>query len=284
MDAPMPGTLYLVASPIGNLEDLTHRAERVLREAAVVACEDTRHSRKLLDHYHIQRPTLSLHRLNEASRLDTILARLRAGEDVALLSDAGAPVLSDPGARLVAAVAGAGLPVVPLPGPSAAVTALMGAGVEEPAVLVGFIPARAGERRRWLLHWAERLGGSAPAPAWVAFEAPHRLAASLGDLEEVLGAACRLTVARELTKQHEEFLRGTVASARAHFAIHPPRGEFTLVIGPAGPPAPAADAQPPAELTRDQLKQWARSQGLARSEAYRRWQQARRGPAPTGLH
>jgi 16S rRNA (cytidine1402-2'-O)-methyltransferase len=275
----MPGTLYLVASPIGNLEDLTRRAERVLREVALIACEDTRHSRTLLQHYGIERPTVSYHRLNEASRLASLLARLHAGDDVALLSDAGAPVLSDPGARLVAAAAAAGVPVVPLPGPSAALTALMGAGVEEPAALLGFVPARAGERRRWLQAWAAWPG------SLVVFEAPHRLEAALADLEEVCGPSRPLVVARELTKQHEEFLRGTVASARAHFAAHPPRGEFTLVLGPASAPAPApADDAPPAELTRAQLKQWARARGLSRSEAYRRWQRARGGAAASGLH
>ncbi len=267
----MPGTLYLVASPIGNLEDLSHRAARVLREVALIACEDTRHSRRLLEHYGIQRPTLSYHRLNEAARAAPILARLQAGDDVALLSDAGAPVLSDPGARLVGAAAAAGLRVVPLPGPAAAVTALMGAGVEEPAALVGFVPARSGARRRWLQQWAAWPG------ALVAFEAPHRLAAALADMEEVLGPDRPLVVARELTKQHEEFLRGTIASARAHFAVHPPRGEFTLILGPGAAAAPVAEPDaPPAEFTREQLKLWARARGLSRSEAYRRWQQSRR--------
>ncbi len=267
----MPGTLYLVASPIGNLEDLTHRAARILGEVALIACEDTRHSRRLLEHYGIHRPTLSYHRLNEAARAEALLARLRAGEDVALLSDAGTPVLSDPGARLVAAAAAAGVRVVPLPGPSAALAALAGAGAEEPVALLGFVPARAGERRRWLQTWSAWPG------SLVAFEAPHRLAASLADLEAVLGPERPLVVARELTKQFEEFLRGTVASARAHFAVHPPRGEFTLVIGAGNTAAPAAAGDsPPAELDRDQLKQWARAHGLSRSEAYRRWQQARR--------
>jgi len=259
------GTLYVVATPIGNLEDLTHRALRVLGEADLIACEDTRHSRILLAHYGIQRPLLSYHRHNEAARGAQILERLAAGQNVALISDAGAPLLADPGARLVREALDAGLPVIPVPGASAAITALMASATEPPVLLLGFLPARASERRRALQDWA-------PLPAsLLLYEAPHRLLAALADMAELLGRERPLVVARELTKRFEQVLRGTVASAQAHFQAHPPKGEFTLILGP-GPMSPVP-AEPAGPMTRDELKAWARAQGLSRSQAYRRWQQ-----------
>ena len=278
MSAPAPGTLYIVATPIGNLEDLTHRAARVLGEVDVVACEDTRHSRKLLDHYGIHRPLVSYYRENEAARGEELLRRLQAGDNVALVSDAGTPLLSDPGARLVARAVGAGIRVVPLPGASAPLAALMACGIwgeaGEPVAFLGFPPARAGARRTWLEGWRGFPG------ALVLFESPHRLVASLAVLAEVLGPERPLVVARELTKLHEEFQRGTVASLAALFLnraqANPLRGEFTLVVGPAPASAPPlAPAPPPPAMTRAQLKQWARAQGWSRSEAYRRLQQLR---------
>ncbi|HET9784315.1 MAG TPA: 16S rRNA (cytidine(1402)-2'-O)-methyltransferase [Terriglobales bacterium] len=269
----MSGTLYIVATPIGNLEDLSPRAQRLLGEVAAIACEDTRHSRKLLEHFHIRTPLVSYYRENEAARAAELLARLAAGEDLALVTDAGAPLVSDPGARLVAQAVAAGMQVIPVPGASAVQAALMASGLGaadlEPWTFLGFLPARAGERRRALQAWAK-----APT-ALVFFEAPHRLCAALADMEEAWGPARPLAVGRELTKLHEEFVRGTVATVRAHFDQHEPRGEFTLVAGP--PPAeatavPAADAAP---AGRDQVKQWARLHGVTRSEAYRRWQQSR---------
>ncbi|MGH9467767.1 MAG: 16S rRNA (cytidine(1402)-2'-O)-methyltransferase [Terriglobales bacterium] len=263
------GTLYVVATPIGHLGDITYRAVEVLRAVDCIACEDTRHSRILLDHYGIHKPLVSYYREREAERAAAILARLTAGESVALLSDAGAPLISDPGARLVAEAAAAGVRVVPLPGASAPTAALMASGLaadaDTPVAFVGFLPARSTARRRRL----------AALGAWegvvVLFETPHRLLAALADMEEIWGAGRPLTVARELTKVHEELLRGSVASARAHFAQHAPRGEFTLVAGP--PPSPAAAVAPAAPLPgRKELKEWARRHGLSRSEAFRRWQ------------
>ena len=271
-----PGVLYLVATPIGNLEDITFRAVRVLQQADLIACEDTRHSRALLDRYQIRRPTLSYHRLNEAERAAGLIERLRAGAGVALITDAGAPVLSDPGARLVARALEAGIPVVPIPGPSAAITALMAAGIEEPVTLLGFLPARSGERRRLLQQWAAVPG------SLLMFETPHRIAAALADMEDLLGPARTLVCAREMTKLHEEFLRGTIAEVRARIDAVVPRGEFTLVLGPVprrSPSAPGAESAPAPELDPDMsmadLKRLARESGLGRRELYRRLQQLR---------
>ncbi|MGH9519657.1 MAG: 16S rRNA (cytidine(1402)-2'-O)-methyltransferase [Terriglobales bacterium] len=264
------GILYVVATPIGNLEDITYRAVRILGEADWIACEDTRHSRKLLDHYGIHRPTLSYYRENEAARSAELLQKLRTGAKVALISDAGTPLLSDPGQRLVQAALDIGLRVIPIPGPSAALTALMAGGVGEPVALLGFLPARGGERRRFLQHWVAWPG------AFVIFEAPHRLAAALADLEEVLGGERLCTLARELTKVHEEFTRGTLRALRAELAARtaPPRGEFTLVLAPGPAPKPIpASSRPP--LSRDQLKKMARERGVTRSALFRAWQEGR---------
>ncbi|MDR7554430.1 MAG: 16S rRNA (cytidine(1402)-2'-O)-methyltransferase [Armatimonadota bacterium] len=233
----MPGTLYLVATPIGNLEDLTPRAARVLREAALIACEDTRRTRGLLAHLGIAARLVSLHEHNERARIPQLLAALRQGADVAVVSDAGMPTIADPGARLVAAAAAEGLPVVAVPGPSAvtAAVALADFPVERFA-FVGFLPSRAAERRRALAALA-----SLPM-ALVIFEAPHRVHATLRDLAAVLGAR-RLLLARELTKVHEEVLRGTAEELLARLPARV-RGEITLVV--AGAPAQrrrlAADA------------------------------------------
>jgi 16S rRNA (cytidine1402-2'-O)-methyltransferase len=275
------GALYLVATPIGNLDDITLRALKILREADLIACEDTRHSRKLLSHFDIHRPTVSYYRENEASRGAELIARLQAGESVALITDAGAPVWSDPGARLVASALAAGIAVVPVPGASAVVTAWMAGGIEADTVtFAGFLPARTGERRQVL---RELL----PVPgALIFFEAAQRLAAALMDIAAVLGPARRAAIGRELTKLHEEFHRGTVAELRDAAILAPTRGEITLVVGP-----PSAEAPPPPDEIEAQLialarrpeanvkaalKALARSSGLSRSELYRRWQQAGR--------
>lgn len=280
--AAAPGTLYIVATPIGNLEDMTYRAVRVLGAVEVVACEDTRHSRKLLEHYGLHRPLVSYYRENEAARGAELLHRLQQGESVALVSDAGTPLVSDPGARLVAAAAAAGIPVVPLPGASAAMAAWAAAGMElspeAPVALLGFAPARAGARRRWLQTWSAWPG------ALVMFESPHRLVAALADISEILGTGRRLVVGRELTKLHEEFWRGSVAEiavlAGQRATAGSLRGEFTLVVGPGAGSAPVA-ALPAPTLSRPELKRWAREQGLSRSEAYRRLQQGGRPPRGT---
>jgi len=213
--------LYLVATPIGHLEDITLRALRVLGEVSLVAAEDTRTARKLLSHYGIRARLLSYNEHNKAARIPQLLAHLRQG-DVALVSEAGMPAISDPGSDLVAAAAAAGFRVAPVPGPSAVVAALAVSGLPTRQFLfLGFLPRRAGERRR-LLGEVKGLGCTL-----VALESPHRLRQSLADLLAVLGDR-RIAVCRELTKAFEEVFRGTVSGALAHF--QEPRGEFTLVI------------------------------------------------------
>lgn len=223
------GILYLVATPIGNLEDISLRAVRVLREAGMVAAEDTRQTHKLLERYEIRPPRLiSYHEHNKIGRLDEVLGALAEG-DVALVSDAGTPGLNDPGYELVRAALQAGFEVSPIPGPSAPLAALVASGLPTDAfVYLGYLPRRGVERRA-------RLAEAAHFPYTLIFlETPHRLTEALADIEAVLGDR-PLVAARELTKLHEELLRGSVSSARAHFAQVEPRGEFTLVVGGAAP-------------------------------------------------
>jgi 16S rRNA (cytidine1402-2'-O)-methyltransferase len=222
------GTLYLVATPIGNLEDVSARALRVLREVNLIAAEDTRHTRKLLNHYQIQTQLTSYHEHNKAGKLAYLLAALEAG-DVALVSDAGTPALNDPGYELVVAALQAGRHVSPIPGPSAPVAALVASGLPTDAFLyLGYLPRKSAERRRLL---AEVAG----LPYTLVFlETPHRLLAALKDLQEVLGDR-QVAVARELTKLHEEIYRGALREARDHFSAQAPRGEFTLVVAGSPP-------------------------------------------------
>ncbi len=220
-----PGTLYLVATPIGNLDDLTFRAVSTLREVDVIACEDTRHTRALLNRYGIQKPLVSYHEHNEQRRARELVARLLAGESVALVSDAGMPVLSDPGYEVVRQAINSRLSVVAIPGPSAITTALVVSGLPPDRFLfVGFLPRKSSERRRTLSELA-------PLP-WtlVMFEAPHRIKATLADLHTVLGDR-QIALTRELTKRFEEVVRGTVTEVLYHVGTAPPRGELTLVIG-----------------------------------------------------
>ena len=241
------GTLYLVATPIGNLEDITLRALRVLREVDLIASEDTRHSGRLLKHYGITTPLVSYHEHSGSGRLAELLAALESG-DVALISDAGMPGISDPGYELVRAAAERGVPVTPIPGPSALTAAAPVSGLAPGGfVYLGFLPRRPNERRALL----ESLAGL-PLPL-VIYEAPHRLAATLVALEETLGDR-PLALARELTKLHEEIDRTTVAAARARFAAEAPRGEFVLVVGAAGPAAaPQLDEEDLRALLRRRL-------------------------------
>ncbi len=219
------GTLYVVATPIGNLQDITLRALQVLRDVAVLACEDTRHTRKLLDRHGIQASSRSYHRFNEKKRAGEILELLTRGDSVALVTDAGTPGISDPGAELVAQAAAAGFRVVPIPGPSAPVTLLSVAGLEGTRHLfAGFPPHRSGERRRWL----EEL--STVREALVVMEAPTRIAATLEDLVEIFGSHRTAVIGRELTKLHEEILRGTLGELAAQVGAAPGRGEYTLVV------------------------------------------------------
>jgi 16S rRNA (cytidine1402-2'-O)-methyltransferase len=295
VEAPRPGTLYLVATPIGNLEDISLRALRVLREVALIAAEDTRHTRKLLAHEAIHTPLLSLHEHNERARIPELIARLLAGESVALVSDAGTPLVSDPGTGLVAAAVEAGIRTVPVPGPSALLPALVVSGLPTvPVTFLGFLPAAAGDRKR-ALEAARALGHTV-----VLYEAPHRVLATLRALEEAWGNR-RVAVARELTKVHEEVFRGRLSEAIQHFSRTRPRGEFTLVVEGARPqdalPVPASPA-PDAVRAREAahtllrtalaqgvapfeaVRRAARVSGLRRNEVYRLWLSIKRGAAP----
>lgn len=217
-------TLYLVATPIGNLEDVTLRALRILGEVHHIAAEDTRRTRKLLDHYEIDTPLLSYHEHNKLTRLSEVLDLLSVG-DVALVSDAGTPALSDPGFVLVQAALDAGHDVSPVPGPTAPIAALVASGLPSDSFLyVGYLPRKRAARRALL----EQLRQT--PHTLLAFETPHRLLAALADLEAVLGSERRMAVCRELTKVHEQILRGTIGELRAHFEEYEPRGEITLVV------------------------------------------------------
>lgn len=267
-----PGTLYVVATPIGNLEDITARALRVLREVALIAAEDTRHSRKLLNHFGIHTPLISCHEHNEQQRQEGLIGRLLAGESIALISDAGTPAIADPGYRLVRACHAAGVAVTPVPGASALLAALSAAG--EPTdrfVFEGFLPTRAAARE-------EALRAICNEPRTViCYETPHRLLAALGAIAAVWGAERPLVVARELTKLHEELFRGTVSQALEHFGAARVRGELVLILPPYAAAAPPRDL---AVVLRDLLvtrrlsrkeaiKQVAKDFGVSRSDVYR---------------
>lgn len=270
----VPGTLYVVSTPIGNLEDITHRAIRVLGEVRVIACEDTRHTRHLLDHFGIRTPTISYHEHNEQARAAELIERLLAGDDVALVSDAGTPLVSDPGFRVVRGAVEAGVRVVPVPGASAILSGLAASGLPTDAFYFGgFLPAKAGQRRRTLESVAKL------ECTIVFYEAPHRVLESLAEIREVLGDR-EIAVSRELTKLHEETLRGVVSEVQAELAERPAiKGEITLVIARA-PEAPA-DERPledaVAELVAagaapmDAVKQVARARGLGKREVYAAW-------------
>ena len=271
--APGPGRgrLFVVATPIGNLEDITYRAVRVLGEVDLIACEDTRQTRKLLDHYAIRRPTISFHEHNEAERAAELAARLCAGARIALVSDAGVPLVSDPGYRLVRAAVEAGIPVEPVPGASAALAALSASGLPTDAFhFGGFLPAKPGQRAHALEKLVEEQA------TLVFFEAPHRIVEALETVEQVLGPR-PVVVARELTKIHEEFLRGTPGEVRAALAGREAiKGEITLLIGKAVSPAPADTPIETAVETliragtprMDAIKQVARRRGLSKREVY----------------
>ncbi len=239
---PAAGVLYLVGTPIGNLDDLSPRARRVLAGADRVACEDTRRSGLLLHHLGIKAPLLSFHQHNQTARIPQLLAALEAGEAIAVISDAGLPGVSDPGQELAAAARAAGRQVICVPGPSAVTTALVSSGLPTGRFCFeGFLPPKGGPRRQRL----EALAGE--ERTMVLFEAPHRLLALLEDLLAVLGDR-PLQVARELTKRHEEQVGPTVAAALAHFQRTPPQGECTLVLG--GAPPAAAPVWDEADLRR----------------------------------
>ncbi len=273
----MSGTLYLVATPIGNLEDITLRALRVLREADLIACEDTRQTRKLLDHYGIPKPVVSYHEHNEAERTPELIHKLEEGSAVALVSDAGTPLISDPGYRLVTAAAANGIRVEPLPGPSAALAALSASGLPTNEFhFAGFLPTRSAQRKKALLRLKDE-------PATLVFyEAPHRILDTLADIEEVLGAR-QVVLAREMTKVHEEFLRGTPGELRkARITL---KGEFTVLVGKAEQPEvddsvsipDAVESCVRAGMNRmDAMKAIARERGLSKRDVYREMEAAGR--------
>lgn len=275
----MPGTLFIVATPIGNLEDITQRALRVLREVEVVACEDTRHTQRLLNHFGIKAKSISYHEYNERERTEELCRLLESGKNVALVSDAGTPLVSDPGFRIVNAAIEKGFSIVPVPGPAAFVAALVVSGLPSDQFLfAGFLPARGNARR-------EKLETLREIPATLIFyEAPHRLAATLKDAVEVLGNR-QAVVARELTKLHEEIARGTLADLAERFSgEQAARGEIVLIIGAetissiepdVGEMSPQRLSDRVTELERegldpkDALKKAARELGIKRAEAYR---------------
>lgn len=228
------GTLYVVSTPIGNLGDLSVRAADVLRDAALILAEDTRHARRLLSHYQISTPTSAYHEHNEARAAPIAVARLLAGDDLALISDAGTPLLSDPGARLVRAAIAAGVSVSPVPGPSAGLAALVASGLPtDHFTFVGFLPRRGGDRRRVIASLA------ALPHVGIVFEAPPRVGATLADLVEAGLGERPAVIARELTKRFEEFRRGTVGELAAYYSDVPVRGEVVILVG--GATAEASD-------------------------------------------
>jgi 16S rRNA (cytidine1402-2'-O)-methyltransferase len=217
--------LFLVSTPIGNLGDLTPRAGEILGSVSRILAEDTRRSRKLLSHLGLSTPLVSLHAHNEAAKAKSVLGWLEAGEELAMVSDAGTPLISDPGRRIVMAALEAGHEVVPIPGPSAVLAALVGSGLpSDRFAFLGFLPRKGPERQELL----DRIAVSDETV--VLFESPERVRSLLESLEGVCGPGREVAVARELTKLHEEFVRGTLPQIRSHFGDHPPRGEFVLVV------------------------------------------------------
>jgi 16S rRNA (cytidine1402-2'-O)-methyltransferase len=287
---PLAPGLYLVATPIGNLGDITLRALDVLKRVDRIACEDTRQTQKLLNHFQIDTPTESLHEHNEHERTPLLIEALKAGNRIAIVTDAGMPGISDPGALLTAAAVDAGIPVIPIPGANAALSAVVASGLPSGTfTYLGFLPEKAGQRRTRLEQIAAQ---SADAPRTIIFyEAPHRITETLADLEAVFGPELRIAVARELTKVHEEFLRGAVAEVRQQIAIRDRiRGEMTVVIelpesGQGTTLVPGKTigdqvARLQAEFGVDEkeaLKRLAREMNRSKSEVYRELQRERAG-------
>jgi 16S rRNA (cytidine1402-2'-O)-methyltransferase len=276
-----PGTLYVVATPIGNLEDITYRAVRVLKEADLIACEDTRHTAKLLHHYGIDKPTVSYHEHNEAARAEELVAKLEQGLNVAQVSDAGMPGISDPGYRVIKLAIEHGVPVVPIPGASAVVAALAASGLPTDSFqFLGFLPARSGERRTLLESVRDA------QQTTVVYEAPHRIAETMKDIVELLGAERPVVLARELTKVHEEFIRGAAGDVLRRVQEHELKGEMTLLIGKGASEKQQGKkdiAKRLAEIMHEQqidenaaLKLVAKEHGISKSEAYRELQRLRR--------
>jgi 16S rRNA (cytidine1402-2'-O)-methyltransferase len=278
-DKPLAPGLYLVATPIGNLEDISLRALRVLRSVDRIACEDTRQTQKLLNHFEIHTPTVSYHMHNEGSRAEELTAELKLGARIAIVSDAGTPGIADPGGQIAGAAIAAGIDVFPVPGPNAAISGLIASGLPtERFTFHGFLPAKAGQRKTAL---EQLVRGEV---THVFYEAPHRILDALADVEAVFGTSQHVVVARELTKLHEEFLRGAAGEVRSQLAARASvRGEIVLMLAPS--PAlgssekRASLAVEVAALMKsdgigemDALKRVARERGIGKSEAYRELQ------------
>jgi 16S rRNA (cytidine1402-2'-O)-methyltransferase len=279
-DKPLAPGLYLVATPIGNLEDITLRALRILRSVDRIACEDTRQTQKLLNHFEIHTPTVSYHMHNEGSRSEELVAELKLGARIAVVSDAGTPGIADPGGQIASAAIAAGIDIFPVPGANAAISGLIASGLPtERFTFHGFLPAKAGQRKTAL----EELPRSDATHLF--YEAPHRILDTITDIETVFGPTQHVVIARELTKLHEEFLRGPVSDLRAQLATRPSiRGEIVLILAPA-----AAENENAAQRTsiaaevaslmkseglteKDALKRVARERGIGKSDAYRELQ------------
>lgn len=276
--------LYVVGTPIGNLEDITLRALRIMREVNLIACEDTRQTQKLLNHYEISTPTISYHDHNEMTRAPELIVRMEEGESVALVTDAGMPGISDPGYRLIALAIRHHIPVIPIPGASAFLSALVASGLPgETFRFGGFLPSKAGQRRKAL----EAIRESPRTQIF--YEAPHRILETLKDIVDVLGPSRHIVIAREVTKLHEEFMRGTAAHVLAEAESRGEiKGEITLLIAHAEPgetPVPvnksgireklATLMQSEALDEKTALKRIAKEMGISKSEAYRELQRTR---------
>jgi 16S rRNA (cytidine1402-2'-O)-methyltransferase len=291
-DSPLAPGLYLVATPIGNLGDITLRALDVLRRVDRIACEDTRQTQKLLNHFEITTPTVSCHQHNEHQRAAELIEVLKAGGRIAVVSDAGMPGISDPGGQLAAQAIAAGVAVFPIPGANAALSALVASGLPSDEFhFIGFLPEKAGARRTRLEELAAEIQRNEAARTLVFYEAPHRILETLADLEAVFGPALRVVLARELTKIHEEFLRGTVVEVRRELAGRDRmRGEMTLLVH-AQPAQPGANSSSAAHEKiadrvarlisetgideKEALKRIARELGQSKSEVYRELQRER---------
>ena len=294
-EKPLAPGLYLVATPIGNLGDITLRALDILKRADRIACEDTRQTQKLLNHFQIETPTVSCHQHNERSRATELVEALNGGARIALVSDAGMPGISDPGAWLAAEAIAAGVAVIPIPGANAALSALVASGLAIAEFhFIGFLPEKAGARRSRLEALAAEVAKSNAARTLIFYEAPHRILETLADLEAVWGPDLRVVVARELTKIHEEFVRSTVAEARRELAGRERiRGEITLLVEALPKGKPEAGSAPAHSATEkisvrvarlqtemgidemEALKRLARELGQSKSDLYRELQRER---------
>lgn len=293
-DAPLAPGIYLVATPIGNLEDITLRALRILRSVDRIACEDTRQTQKLLNHFGIRKPTVSFHLHNEGGRADELITALKSGGRLAVVSDAGTPAIADPGEALVREAILAGVPVFPVPGANAALNALIASGLStERFTFHGFLPSKEGQRRTVLETLLRRNFVDKDEPAThIFYETPHRILGALEDIAAVFGTGQPIVVARELTKLHEEFLRGDVSEVQAALRSRPViRGEMVLLLhgrffstgatGPADISTNSVAAEVKLLMTsgqlseKDALKHVAKQRGMGKSDIYREWQRSR---------